>query len=481
MNSNINEVRNMKAIKSIMMGCLLIIALAACNNEDFDTVPNAAPTETADTLTHVTMRLSGRVTPFDADGTTRAATDWEWQDGAVVYLQFFNGTERIRGHAVYTKSNDTWEVPAWAGTIGTKDKCEVYFFDGASTSNKASVTLGGSVGVYADYSASYVYDNDAVTVSAVLTPLTSRVRFLKATGSSVSNIEVEGITAYSTYDATTNTLTSSSEALSAAVESTGYTSYLYGNFTDASSRQLGISNDVDGFDKQFRCTFDSSIMQTGQSGYITIPTEDANRGWTVYERPTEGTEEGHQWVDLGLSVCWATTNIGATSEGDYGNYYAWGETATKSNYSWSTYKYGTSETSLTKYNTKSGSGTVDNKTQLDLTDDAARVNWGGKWRMPTHDELNELNSKCTWTWATSNGHNGYRVTGPSEKSIFLPVAGYRYDTRSDLVGTSGHYWSSSLDETDPGYVRHLFFYSSNCYMEGYYRFIGLSVRAVTEP
>jgi formylglycine-generating enzyme required for sulfatase activity len=272
----------MKQMNIILTLCLLMAVVTACTNDEYENVADSTSVAVPDISTHVTMHLVGGVTPFTSgDSATRAANDWEWQDRAVVYLQFYNGTERIRGHAVYTKSTDTWEVPTWAGTIGTKDKCEVYYFDGASTSNKTSVTLGSNVGVYADRSASYVYENGTVTVSAALKPQTSRIRFLKATGTSVSSIEVEGITSYATYDATTNTLTTTSGALSAAVGSTGYTAYIYGNFTDASSRQLGICNNVDGFDTQFRGTFGSSVLQTGHSGYITIPTEDTNKGWTV--------------------------------------------------------------------------------------------------------------------------------------------------------------------------------------------------------
>ena len=94
-----------------------------------------------------------------------------------------------------------------------------------------------------------------------------------------------------------------------------------------------------------------------------------------------------------MSVKWATCNVGATKPEEYGDYFAWGETDPKSTYDWSTYKYcnGSSST-LTKYNTDNSQGTVDNKTTLDLSDDAARANWGDSWRMPTDAELTELRS-----------------------------------------------------------------------------------------
>ena len=149
-------------------------------------------------------------------------------------------------------------------------------------------------------------------------------------------------------------------------------------------------------------------------------------------------------IDLGLSVKWASCNVGATAPEEYGGYYAWGETEEKSDYYWETYKYcNGSSTSMTKYCTSSSYGTVDNKTTLEPTDDVATVNWGGSWRMPTIEEQEELISKCTWQWTTLNGVNGYRVTGPNGNSIFLPAAGYRYGTEANGQG-SGGYWSGSL-------------------------------------
>ena len=146
---------------------------------------------------------------------------------------------------------------------------------------------------------------------------------------------------------------------------------------------------------------------------------------------------GYEYVELGLpsGIKWATCNIGATKPEEYGGYYAWGETEEKSYYDWDTYKWcnGTYN-SLTKYCTDSGSGRVDNKTVLDPEDDVAHIKWGGSWRMPTRDEIKELNDNCTWQWTTLNGVNGYRVTGPNGNSIFLPAAGYCYGTELSCRG-----------------------------------------------
>jgi hypothetical protein len=141
-------------------------------------------------------------------------------------------------------------------------------------------------------------------------------------------------------------------------------------------------------------------------------------------------------------------NVGATSPEDYGDYFAWGETVPKAIYSWSTYKLcNGSFTTLTKYCINSYYGDVDNKTVLDLSDDAANANWGGNWRIPTNAEQDELSntSYTTWTWTTLNGVKGCKVTSKTNgNSIFLPAAGYRVGSNLVDAGSYGYYWDSSL-------------------------------------
>ncbi|MBO7497336.1 MAG: hypothetical protein J6T98_12375, partial [Salinivirgaceae bacterium] len=134
-------------------------------------------------------------------------------------------------------------------------------------------------------------------------------------------------------------------------------------------------------------------------------------------------------VDLGLSVKWANQNVGAASEEDFGKYFVFGETAPKADYTWDTYKWGTAET-LTKYQLSSVDNSVKNGRTLELEDDPARVNWGGKWRTPTQREINELLEKATWTWKKVNGVNGHEVVGPNGNSIFIPAAGYQSGTET---------------------------------------------------
>ncbi len=191
--------------------------------------------------------------------------------------------------------------------------------------------------------------------------------------------------------------------------------------------------------------------------------------------------DGYEYVDLGLSVKWATCNVGATSPEELGGYYAWGETDEKDEYLWSTYKWcNGSYDSQTKYCTNSYHGTVDNKTVLDPEDDVAHVKWGGSWRMPTKAEQDELRNNCTWTWTTQNGVNGYKVTGPNGNSIFLPAAGLRYGTDLYYSGSHGLFWSSSLYEGYGDSAYYLYFDSSDCGWSYNNRYYGLSVRPVSD-
>ena len=220
--------------------------------------------------------------------------------------------------------------------------------------------------------------------------------------------------------------------------------------------------------KEEPTTVGAQLMSDGtapvQPSYVT----------TGSNRPSVPTiqEHGHDAVDLGLSVKWATCNIGASSPEDYGDYYAWGETEIKGDYKNKTYFDPKQE----KYHKKL-------KTVLDSEDDVAHVKWGGSWRMPTVDEFKELEEKCTWTWTTQSGKKGYLVTSKTNgNSIFLPAA--RFSSSSSVLSSlggpaaDGSYWSSSLSADLSSTARSLLFFSSNLRMYRTYRHFGLSVRAV---
>ena len=196
------------------------------------------------------------------------------------------------------------------------------------------------------------------------------------------------------------------------------------------------------------------------------PTSSASAQPAPSKSVATGVINGHEWVDLGLSVKWATMNVGASSPSDYGSYFAWGETRPKSEY--------TADNCVTW-----------NKDLKDISGnssyDAARSNWGGSWRLPTKSELEELKNKCKWTWSTQNGRKGYTVTGPNGNSIFLPAASGRVASmRGRGIGVYGYYWSSTPDASGNQSACYLYFDDDSRRVDWYGRHFGLSVRAVAE-
>lgn len=202
---------------------------------------------------------------------------------------------------------------------------------------------------------------------------------------------------------------------------------------------------------------------------IPTATEFPNSTNTTTVSPT--TTLPDKAVDLGLSVLWSDRNVGASSPSDYGGYYAWGETSTKRDYSWSTYSH--------------CDGNWDNCHNIGSNIagsryDVARQAWGGGWKLPTKAQWEELIDRCTWTWTTDGGHSGYKVTGPNGNSIFLPAAGSRLGTSSYYVDSPGYYWSSTLSESGTDYAWYLYFRSGDHVMNDGSRYVGDAVRPVTE-
>jgi hypothetical protein len=243
---------------------------------------------------------------------------------------------------------------------------------------------------------------------------------------------------------------------------------------------------------------DSPSSENGENG-----SNSGNGNVSAVSVFKSGTQDGHDYVDLGLTsgTRWATANVGAKTPQDYGNYYAWGETTTKETYNWSTYLDGNMSSS-------SDCGTAKDAL-IDVTDiagtqyDAAKVNWGGKWRMPTKAQQDELRNQCYWVW-TDNYNNSnvkgyivYKAKTSSDKGeyvyegetpsssytlsdthIFLPAAGCRFDGDLYSAGSRGYYWSSSLDADFPNNAWYVIFGSDGVYYYYDYRCYGHSVRAV---
>ena len=169
---------------------------------------------------------------------------------------------------------------------------------------------------------------------------------------------------------------------------------------------------------------------------------------------------GHEFVDLGLSVMWATTNIGAARPESYGNYYAWGETETKSEY-------------------RQDNHYIWPGSDLTSSYDAAHVIWGGNWRIPTKAEFEELRDRCSWDYMKISGTPGFNVIGPNGNSIFLPYAGNKQYDQSNKVGEAGYYWSMSSDYIDfISFTYCLYINVGTVEVSSSNEYIGRSVRAV---
>ena len=240
-------------------------------------------------------------------------------------------------------------------------------------------------------------------------------------------------------------------------------------------------------------------MESGTPAYVTFENPNPYNG-------TVGTA-----VDLGLpsGTLWADHNIGATNPEDYGDYYAWGETAAKETYNWTTYKwmnpavndlagctkyqFADGQTDCVWYDSE-GNFIGDGKTELETSDDVASQTWGGKWQMPTQAMIQELISQCYWVWTTT--YNGKSVSGyivykaktdsdydvATDPHIFLPAAGSRWGSELLRAGSYGYYWSRSLNPNSSNGACSLGFGSDDVWDDNASRrFSGFAVRPVVLP
>lgn len=243
----------------------------------------------------------------------------------------------------------------------------------------------------------------------------------------------------------------------------------------------------------------TSTYGTNDDCFATVWTNGGYYGddyrWAgYYIRPVYGQiNYPIEYVDLGLSVNWATCNIGAIQPENTGDYFAWGETSTRSRYAGyghGSYKYSKYENGAyhyTKYCVDSSygyEGFKDGKTILESSDDAASILWDSEWRIPTEDEIHELRKNCTWTWTNQGGMNGYLVTsnisGYENSSIFLPAAGSRGTSeKTYMEGELGFYWSSTLNTSDNAYMLYLRTDGVYDYIS-HARYEGLTIRPVSQ-
>ncbi len=426
------------------------LTFTSCSSEIEDVLETQEEQVTAqDSVFTYDMYLDAEKTSYD--GTTRATTANDWENGDIVFLRFANSGSEAYGKAEYISSSNKWRVTCEkALTEATNSSCYVWYGEGVNPSVYSSSSYDYMTEAYSTTSGKYTYANNGIYVSATMRPVGWRLRFKGSVGTEVAiyfisiiyyqGINTQKIGFYKSYGSR-KTLT---------VGSNGYTDYVVGS-TESSCTQIFISNCTTG--DTFYRYFDGNTLKEGESGCYTIPTASSLHGWTQ-SNTVSGTINGHQYVDLGLpsGLKWATCNIGASSPTEIGNYYAWGETSTKSSFTSDNYTY---------------TGTSD----LSGDSDAAYVNWGSSWRMPTEDEANELSNGCFDCNVTLNGVSGYIYIGPNGKSIFLPDSGY-YSGTSLHDENTPYSWTSTYSSSSYAYY---FYYYMSYTISRYY---GLPIRPV---
>lgn len=184
----------------------------------------------------------------------------------------------------------------------------------------------------------------------------------------------------------------------------------------------------------------ATTSPAGTSQTSTSPTSGTSS--MQGEAVTSAAPDTVQAIDLGLSVAWASHNVGAAAPEEYGGYFGWADP--------------TGSTTSTDNDEYPGPNPPAHISGTEY--DAAHVQWGGDWRLPTHDEQQELVDRATWSQDTVNGVAGYRVTGPNGNSIFLPASGGRIGTETHYVTAGGDWWSGDLSQDDPNEAHYMWWY-----------------------
>ena len=414
----------------VAVACLVVTLCESCSvEESFST----------DSYTY-TMQIDAVLNGFDGSATR---STYDWPNGAKLYVQFYEGENRVQGFAEYSEANDLWTVTTRTGLSHVSNaRCEAYYF-GHSAETADVVELSENVAVYQDVAGSYICDGNGLFVSLVLAPRTGRIRFCGEVGRSFT---VSGLTHLSTYEISSNNFSSTSKSLSLTVSEDGYTPYLYANLPDT-SRTLTIIDDNMKYTRE--CA--EAVLLPGRSGSMTLPSAASHDGWVMEDINQIDESAVAEAIDLGLSVEWASWNMGATAPEEYGGYYAWGETEEKSNYTPLTYQYYLGDLNADGYYYDSNEYQNIGSNISGTSYDVAHVKWGGNWRMPTLDEIKELINNCTWECTTTNGIKGHKITGPNGNFIFLPAAGNRAEASLYSAGEYGRYWSATLENFHTAY------------------------------
>ena len=455
----------MKTNKFLLAFAVAALTCSSCGDEVDEVLDvKEGPVETQDSVFTYDMVFDCDITSYD--GATRATAANDWENGNVVYL-WFGGNNDAYAKAEYISSSNKWRVTCEKALAdASNNTCHVWYGEGTNPKEDRDY-------LYFDYMTEafgtdgrYSYSNNVVYINATMQPMGWRLRFKGTVG---TKLRVYGPSHY--YRIPNNSYWYQwydNGSVYLTVGSNGYTDYFVGS-TGNSVTSIYLQNLTTG--EGYTRYFDSNTLKSGESGYFTIPTTSNLRGWTRTIVPSDNYYD-HFYVDLGLPSGrkWATCNVGASKPEEFGGYYAWGESAEKSNYDWSTYAYcsGSKETCYS----------IGNNIATNSQYDVAYAKWGGySWRMPSESQVQELIDNCTMSWILFNGKNGILVKGPNGESIFLPAAGYKTGTNYD-EGSFGAYWTSTPSSSSISGARYLLFAKDNWWITSEDRCLGFTVRPV---
>ena len=440
-------------MKRVFMLVCLAIGLISCTQEPLDSIKED---------------FVGKPMTFNISVADTKAAKTDWANTDKIYV-FFNGL--ATKYLILEYDGSAWTNTSGGGTLlstdfdalGVKTLTAVHFplsVDVAYADSKFSFTSGGKpVYNYYLYETGKAYTVDDTTVTATLAmgkPAGFTQIHIAGIEASVADytfgcslIRPVACASVGTDGTITEDVLQAGARLSGVADADG--GIFAGRLTspDAAANYIfTLASD----DNIYTLTRDSKTLTAGKMYNFPSPSVTGGANWAV-------TAASDLYVDLGLSVKWAKYNVGAALESDYGNFYAWGELLSKGAYEWSTYCYGMSATSITKYCNNSSygkNGYTDALTILEKCDDVSYATLGGKFRMPTEAEWTELKSNCTWIKTTLNGNDVRKATsnkdGYTDKFIYLP-------TNPSDVGYA-YYWTSSLGTTpDDGIIAYV--YSNN--------------------
>ena len=263
----INNMKKVLSFTQMLFMVLIGLAFGACSSGlselEQNSIQNGKHT--------IKMNFIGKIEGFEQSSAATRATSSDWHDGDSIYITFNNGSELIPALAIYDETTG-WSI-SYDGYLATGEnlKCEARYFVNAKSLSPSLVYLNSNSVIYEDLNATYIYKNNALTVTATLTPKTGRLRFAGNVG---EEFTVRGVTAYSVFSSTQNTYSTDSDMIRLKVGDDGYTPYIYGTFADE-ERTLGLI----GSNYAYTRDCSSEILKAGESGYMSIPSEASHYNW----------------------------------------------------------------------------------------------------------------------------------------------------------------------------------------------------------